>query len=86
MPAYGQLLVDDPERIGPVQAIGMDQTQLPRVGECRTQQWATTFADVAGHRLRALTEGAPVPEAEVGRARLRTSRQRALQAYLRISQ
>jgi hypothetical protein len=33
MLAYGQLLVDDPERIGPIQAIGMDQTLLPRVGE-----------------------------------------------------
>ena len=39
--AHGQLLVDDPERIGPIQAIGMDQTLFNR--EYRTQQWATTF-------------------------------------------
>ena len=39
--AYGQLLVDDPERIGPIQATGMDQTLFNR--EYRTQQWATTF-------------------------------------------
>jgi hypothetical protein len=39
--AYGQLLVDDPERIGPIQAIGMDQTLFNR--EYRTQQWTTTF-------------------------------------------
>jgi hypothetical protein len=33
MLAYGQLLVDDPERIGPIQAIGMDQTLFNRFGE-----------------------------------------------------
>ena len=43
MLAYGQLLVDDPERIGPIQATGMDQTLFSRVGQYRTQQWATTF-------------------------------------------
>ena len=41
MLAHGRLLVDDPERIGPDQAIGMDQTLFNR--EYRTQQWATTF-------------------------------------------
>ena len=41
MLAHGQLLVDDPERIGPIQAIGMDQTLFNR--EYRTQQRATTF-------------------------------------------
>ena len=39
--AHAQLLVDDPERIGPIQAIGMDQTLFNR--EYRTQQWTTTF-------------------------------------------
>ena len=39
--AHGQLLVDDPERSGPIQAIGMDQTLFNR--EYRTQQWTTTF-------------------------------------------
>ena len=41
--AYGQLLVDDPERIGPIQATGMDQTLSNRVGQYPTQQRATTF-------------------------------------------
>jgi hypothetical protein len=41
--AHGQLLVDDPERIGPIQAIGMDQTLFTRVGQYPTQQWAATF-------------------------------------------
>jgi hypothetical protein len=57
MLAYGQLLVDDPERIGPVQPIGMDQTLFNRGGEYRTQAWATMFADMAGHRLLDITEG-----------------------------
>ncbi|HPQ82871.1 MAG: hypothetical protein H6524_11085 [Actinobacteria bacterium] len=34
MLTYGQLLVDDPERIGPIQAIGMDsQPRLPLKSE-----------------------------------------------------
>ena len=41
--AYGQLLVDDPERIGPIQATGKDQTLSNRAGQCRTQQRATTL-------------------------------------------
>ncbi|MCB0905146.1 MAG: hypothetical protein KDC17_13245, partial [Actinobacteria bacterium] len=39
--AHGQLLVDDPERIAPIQATGMHQTLFNR--EYPTQQWATTF-------------------------------------------
>ena len=34
--AHGQLLVDDPERIAPIQATGKDQTLFNR--EYRTQQ------------------------------------------------
>ena len=41
MLAYGQLLVDNPERIAPIQATGKDQTLFNR--EYRTQQWTTTF-------------------------------------------
>ena len=41
--AHAQLLVDDPERIGPIQATGKDQTLFNRFGQYRTQQWTTTF-------------------------------------------
>ena len=41
--AHGQLLVDDPERIGPIQATGNDQTLFNRFGKGRTQRWTTTF-------------------------------------------
>jgi transposase len=57
MIAYGQLLVDDPDRIGPVTAIGMDETLFTRTGAYRTQQWATTFADVGSHRLIDIAQG-----------------------------
>ena len=40
-PVNDTLLVDDPERIAPIQAIGMDQTLFNR--EYPTQQWTTTF-------------------------------------------
>jgi len=55
--AYGRLLVDDPERIGTVTALGMDETLFNRTGPFRRQRWATTFADVTGHRLIDITEG-----------------------------
>lgn len=55
--AYGRLLVDDPDRIGPVHAIGMDETLFVRAGGYRAQRWATTFADVSGHRLIDIAEG-----------------------------
>ncbi|MCB0905298.1 MAG: hypothetical protein KDC17_14040, partial [Actinobacteria bacterium] len=41
--ANSQLLVDDPERIAPIQATGKDQTLFNRLGQYRTQQRATTF-------------------------------------------
>lgn len=54
---YGQVLVDDPDRIGEVSAIGLDETLFNRIGQYRTLQWATTFADVAGHRLIDIAAG-----------------------------
>ena len=54
---YGKLLVDDPDRIGAVSALGMDETLFTRAGAYRAQQWATTFADVGGHRLIDITQG-----------------------------
>ena len=55
--AYGRLLVEDPDRIGTVTAIGMDETLFNRTGTYRAQQWATTFADVDGHRLIDICQG-----------------------------
>ena len=36
--AYGQALLDDPERIGDVNALGLDETLFVREGECHEHQ------------------------------------------------
>jgi transposase len=48
--AYGAPLVEDPDRIGPVSALGLDETLFCRQGRWRTQQWCTSIVDVSpGH-------------------------------------
>jgi len=54
---YGALLVDHPDRIGPVTAIGLDETLFTRTGRFRSLVWATTIADVGNHRLIDITPG-----------------------------
>jgi hypothetical protein len=44
--AYGTALVDDPDRIGEVTALGLDETLFARVGPWRTQRWSTSIVDV----------------------------------------
>ncbi len=59
--AYGEALVDDdPDRIGDVAALGLDETLFFRKGRWRTQQWATSIVDVAapgGARLLDVVAG-----------------------------
>jgi transposase len=45
--AYGTPLVDDPERIGPVTALGLDETLFVRKGPWRTRHWCTSIVDVS---------------------------------------
>jgi transposase len=45
--AYGTPLIDDPDRIGPVTALGLDETLFARTGRWRTQRWCTSIVDVA---------------------------------------
>jgi transposase len=48
--AYGTPLVDDPGRIGTVEALGLDETLFCREGRWRTQRWCTSIVDVTpGH-------------------------------------
>ncbi|MGH9262937.1 MAG: hypothetical protein ACRD08_24070, partial [Acidimicrobiales bacterium] len=49
--AYGTSLVDDPERIGQVAAVGFDEVLFARQGRWRTQVWSTSIADVATGKL-----------------------------------
>jgi transposase len=48
--AYGTPLVEDPARVGAVDALGLDETLFCRRGRWRTQQWCTSVVDVTpGH-------------------------------------
>jgi transposase len=44
--AYGTPLIEDPDRIGPVTALGLDETLFARTGRWRTQLWCTSIVDV----------------------------------------
>ncbi len=39
--AFGQALIDDPDRFGDVEALGMDETLRARTGRWKTQRWST---------------------------------------------
>jgi transposase len=45
--AYGTPLVDDPDRIGTVTAIGLDETLFVRTGAFRRRSWVTSIVDVS---------------------------------------
>ncbi len=55
--AYGSVLVDDPDRIGDVTALGLDETLFARVGPWRTQRWSTSIVDVRAGQLLDVVEG-----------------------------
>lgn len=55
--AYGSVLVEDPERIGQVTALGLDETLFARLGRWRIQQWSTSIVDVATPRLLDVVPG-----------------------------
>src|SRR5918994_1860693 len=44
--AYGTPLVENPDRIGPVTAVGLDETLFARTGRWRRQHWRTSIVDV----------------------------------------
>jgi transposase len=44
--AYGTPLVEDPDRIGTVTALGLDETLFCRRGRWRAQEWCTSIVDV----------------------------------------
>ena len=56
--AYGTALIDDDDdRIGDVEALGLDETLFCRVGRWRRQAWSTQIVDVADGRLLDVVEG-----------------------------
>ena len=60
--AYGSVLVDDPDRIGQVTALGLDETLFYKEGPWHTQRWATSIVDVSAE------EGARLLDVVAGRS------------------
>jgi transposase len=55
--AYGTPLVEDPGRIGEVDAVGMDEVLFARLGRYRLQAWATSIVDVRHGQLLDVVPG-----------------------------
>jgi transposase len=55
--AYGEPLVDDPDRFGPVEALGLDETLFARQGRWRRQSWSTSIVDVTAGQLLDVVPG-----------------------------
>ncbi|MEP6665652.1 MAG: hypothetical protein ABJA81_04295 [Nocardioidaceae bacterium] len=54
---FGQVLIDDPCRVGPVTAVGLDETLYKRQGRYRRQCWSTQIVDVEHGQLLAVVAG-----------------------------
>jgi transposase len=52
---YGTALVDDPDRIGPVTTLGLDETAFVRVGKFRHRLWSTQL--VGDNQLLDIVQG-----------------------------
>lgn len=55
--AYGQVLIDDPDRFADVEALGLDETLQCRVGRWRRQVWSTQIVDVQAGQLLDVVAG-----------------------------
>jgi len=55
--AYGTALVNDPDRVGPVEALGLDETLFARLGSWHTQEWSTQIVDVGRGQLLDVIPG-----------------------------
>lgn len=55
--AYGTPLVEDPARIGNVDALGLDETLFARLGRWRRQHWSTQIVDVRRGQLHDVIPG-----------------------------
>lgn len=56
--AYGTALVDaDDDRVGEVDALGVDEVVFARQGRWRTQAWSTSIVDVGTGQLLDVIQG-----------------------------
>ena len=60
--AYGELLIDDPDRFGDVEALGLDEVLFVRVGTYRTPTLSTQLVDVECGQLLDVVEGRKAEE------------------------
>jgi transposase len=58
----GEQLIDHPDRIGEVTALGLDETLFARVGRFRTQSWSTQIVDVRRGQLLDVVPGRTAQE------------------------
>jgi transposase len=58
----GEQLVDHPDRIGDVTALGLDETLFAKLGRFRTQSWSTQIVDVRRGQLLDVVPGRTAPE------------------------
>ena len=55
---WGEALLEaDGDRVGKVEAVGVDETLFWRKGRFRTKQWCTSVVDVGGHQLIDIVPG-----------------------------
>ena len=53
---WGEALLEaDTDRVGTVEAMGVDETLFWRKGRFRTNQWSTSVVDVGNHQLKSKT-------------------------------
>ena len=55
--AFGAPLIDDPDRIGDVTSLGLDETLFFRQGRWKRQRWATSIVDVGDGQLLDMVPG-----------------------------
>ena len=60
--AIGEQLVDHPDRIGEVTALGLDETLFAKLGKYKTQSWSTQIVDVRRGQLLDVVPGRTAPE------------------------
>ena len=62
---WGEALLEaDADRVGTVEAVGVDETLFWRKGRWRTKQWWTSVVDVGGHQLIDIVAGRTANSAE----------------------
>lgn len=58
----GEQLIDHPDRVGEVTALGLDETLFAGLGRFRTQSWSTQIVDVRRGQLLDVVPGRSAPE------------------------